>query len=80
MVNIAVLPVIIAEAGISSAQNAAPVATTFLSRKFEASPAVIIFPAVFAGTLMTAVSALSGQVMRFSVHERQRLAGILEGR
>jgi uncharacterized integral membrane protein len=80
MVNIAVLLVIIAEAGIFSAQNAASVATTFLSRKFEASLAVIISPAVFAGALMTAVSALSGQVKWFSVRERQRFAGILEGR
>ena len=71
---------IIAEAGIFSAQNAAPVAATFLSRKFEVSPAAIISPAVFVAALMTAVSALSGQVKRFSARERQRLAGILERR
>ena len=53
MANIAVPPVIIAGAVISSAQNAASVAATVLSRKFEASQAVIIFPAVFAGALMT---------------------------
>jgi hypothetical protein len=85
-VNIAVPPVIIAEAVISSAQNAASVAATFLSRKLNLRPLrrasffLPYLPGLFAGVLMAAVSALSGQVKRFSAHERQRLAGTLEGR
>ena len=66
-----VLAVLIAVVAVFSAQNAMPVAISFLIWKFEASLAIIIFLSFFCGMVLgLLVKSLSG--MRSSVRQRRK--------
>jgi uncharacterized integral membrane protein len=54
MITLIIVIIAVSVMVIFSVQNAAPVAVTFLSGKFEASLSVIVLLAVFIGTLIGA--------------------------
>ncbi len=55
MVTIILLLIVVTIVAIFSAQNAIPVAITFLFWKFEASLAIVIFLSVLAGMIAGAI-------------------------
>jgi uncharacterized integral membrane protein len=55
VVTIILLLIVVAIVAIFSAQNAIPVAITFLFWKFEASLAIVIFLSVLAGMIAGAI-------------------------
>ncbi len=55
MATIILLLIVVAIVAIFSAQNAIPVAITFLFWKFEASLAIVIFLSVLAGMIAGAI-------------------------
>ena len=59
MITIILAFIIIVLVTIFSVQNAAPVAITFLTWKFEASLAVIIFLSVLAGIIIATIMSFS---------------------
>ena len=55
MVTVILLLIVVTIVAIFSAQNAIPVAITFLFWKFEASLAIVIFLSVLAGMIAGAI-------------------------
>jgi uncharacterized integral membrane protein len=71
MITIILAFIIIVLVTIFSVQNAAPVAITFLTWKFEASLAVIIFLSVLAGIIVATIMSFSWS-FRKALKSRER--------